>query len=843
MPSIDVRHNFFHGLSDFWQRFFADSTQLERLYEGTAVLVGQAYLDLLSNVLSVSLRDTPVFNKEYYRLLAIREDELVFRRGASSDDDRWVHPLREGLVSFLSLDNRVIEPTAMLEEDNDYDLAPKQVCFKADPTDHLNDGSPLPGFAHRSVDVAVGGKFGDTTADAWKTSGARKGDTLRLLDIGAAPDGVARLQRKRTDHPIAIVRDAFLAVSAQTPLPAVGPAYNYVVLRRPYNDKVTFEPLAMLSLNRLGHTRIDEGSLRVFARRLIGGGDVVEGTDYTVNYESGKLRKLSDWTADGLNAVSYSWQQEVWPTTMPLPDAGSPRYAVTGRVLETSPSTTSVRQVAFWAPDAQVDRRLLANNFGSLIGNEQDSSEAYRAFLQGIFQLYIMGPVLERIESAINILLGMPVVRDDNEVLLGVDTADPLVNRVRTRRPSGQIAIYEFTKLSPLRADVVNVANVGRLRLHAFEPLTTAVTVTDYVQDPTWWHNTLIPQEIFAKDAGDSPPLSHRRRAHPAFVKHVYGASDGPRFGDPGLKFGADENGFQPPPGHAVFRHRLAFVLMDSYLKFHMFFVKFNPLIFSEAHGARYRRTFEDLESLVFSAKPAHTYLLVQPVTVFNDVLNVAEEGYYQPQRFVGAAPDGPEVFDAVGRLSVGPPYAVLGLFLNLSLGSPQGQPDQVKFADNYLRYGINGWRFGDYFRYKDATYTLDLLRGVAVDIPGSMVAPRRRHLVRVYVNATAAGRRVVENVDYTIDHDAVPPALMALTEWDAPTGVTVKVLQCIIGNVADAPADASQADMGLIHAGLDPGLRTADYSGAFDWFGLPIPPGLPRDISCVERALTLRVS
>ena len=88
MPLIGFDHNFIRGLSDFWQRFFADSDQLEALYDGAAVLVGQAYLDLLSNVLNVSLVDAPAFNREYYKLLTIREDQIYFVRGPSGVSDR-----------------------------------------------------------------------------------------------------------------------------------------------------------------------------------------------------------------------------------------------------------------------------------------------------------------------------------------------------------------------------------------------------------------------------------------------------------------------------------------------------------------------------------------------------------------------------------------------------------------------------------------------------------------------------------------------------------------------------------------------------------------------------------
>ena len=66
------------GLSDFWQRFFADKDQLNVLYAATEELLGQAYLDIVTQVLNANLERTPLFNREFWQLLTIREDALSF---------------------------------------------------------------------------------------------------------------------------------------------------------------------------------------------------------------------------------------------------------------------------------------------------------------------------------------------------------------------------------------------------------------------------------------------------------------------------------------------------------------------------------------------------------------------------------------------------------------------------------------------------------------------------------------------------------------------------------------------------------------------------------------------
>lgn len=930
MPASTYPHNFLDGLSDFWTRFFADSPQLQELYNATAVVVGQSYLDLLASVLNISLQDTPVFNREYYRLVALREDQVLFKRGLAPSDDRWVAALEDGLVTFASLDNRVLRPTAALQEDLDFDIVSRSVYFKVDPTDPLHDGVPLSNYARRLVDVATGGAFDDTTrtvTQSWKTRGVYKGDVLRLLLVNSG--GAA--QHKQSDHTITLIRDTALHISESTPLPKTTAAQNYVILRTPGAPQVTLEPLTFVGTTAtLAHIRIDEGSVRVYAKRSSDGADVVEDVDYSVDYENGVINKLSTWAAWSVNKVDYTWKQEIWPAVNP---PAPPRYSTTGVIRSTPLSgttpTVSVYQLAFWAPDARVDRYNLANNYGSIIGVEQDSSESYRAFLRGLFQLYILGPVLERLESALNVVLGLPTVRVDGEVFVGIDYTNPSFNRITTSGPdTGVTTFYDFPNNTPLRADLT----AGSV-LHAFEPLTTAATVTDYIQDATWWYTTVIPQTLFNPPAGPpiksaqgltitkvdatyarvtvntptftvddvgralviagattvtnngtfaiyayvSPtevtyvnpeavgtpfeayngtcsvrftiPTLNRRTVSPNLVQNVINAPDNPAIGDPGLLIGADETGFQASfPGQPVYRRRVAFVLMDRFFKYHTFYVKFDPGVFSGTNTARYARSFDDIQNLVLTAKPAHTYAFVTPVTSFYEEVYVAEAGYYQPPNQLGQNPDGPELFPDITGPDPLYPYVQLGLFFSLTAGSPPGADgaDQVVIADGPPVIGRYGWTIGDYFHYEDATAVVSFpLASVAVALTAGPPAPRRGRLVKVFVGTTIGGKALVEGIDYSVDYANL--TVTRLTNWTVVLNVSIQYVLANIGNVADAPADTSVGDVPLLIGGNDPATMRADYSQtAVDWFGNIIynPATYPdhRDMSLVERPLTITI-
>ncbi len=794
MPIVDYPYSFLRGLSDFWQRFFADADQLEAMYKGTAIQIGQAYLDMMSAVLSVSLKDALVFDREHYRLIAIREDEVAFDAGATTPDNRWTFRLPDPVVSFAMLDNRVVEPTASLEPSLDYEVVDRVVRFRVDPTDVVGDGVPLPGYARRALDVEVGGTFADSGVADWTTSPVRKGDTLRILDVGT--NGT---QRKRSDHDVVLVRAGALYVAADTPFETTAPlplAAKYVVLRQTATPQVLAESFTLASNTAtLAHTRLDEGSVRVWAKAP-GGEDVVEGVDYVINYEHGKVIALTAWigiiAGAGTFACTYTWRAEVYPAA-----GASPRLATTGSIAALA-GTTRVLQVAFWAPDTLVDRRTLANNFGSFINRSQDSSEAYRAFIAGVFQLYVLGPVLQRIESALNVVMGLPVVRDDGETYLSTDLTDLAVDRVTMIRPSTSLpTTYEFPKGTPLRTDLV----VGQ-SLESFEPLTVAVTVTDYVQDPQWWYGEVIPTELFSRVSGDVPSIA-RRTASPLYVLNVYGASDDPRYGDPGLYYGAADDGDPSvfTGGHAVFRHRVAFVIMDRYLKRHTFSVKFDAIALSAITGAGFAQSLVDLNELVLSARPSHTFPFTTPATGFSDEIFV-EDNDIEFKRAIGSSVYG---------------------------------PDKVLFADNEPNYGDGVWNYGDYFAYELFTSNTAFPSiGVPVTLANAPVAPRRGRLVLVYIATTIGGRRLVENVDYSVDYAA--RQITRLTAWAATT-VNVTYRQLNIGNVADAPAGAG--DMTVNFTDIDPAIVTGAFSAsAKGWDGVATPPTAARDMGMVERAL-----
>jgi hypothetical protein len=146
---------FLNGLSDLWLRFFKDRDILEGLLRGGELLVGQAYLDLVANVLNVSIRETPLFNKELFRLVTVREDQLTY----SLENDVWVFELPDNIKDFKYLYNKIFSPTVILEKKIHFDTNTTgendELRFYSDPFDWQDSDAPIPGVALRVVDVEL----------------------------------------------------------------------------------------------------------------------------------------------------------------------------------------------------------------------------------------------------------------------------------------------------------------------------------------------------------------------------------------------------------------------------------------------------------------------------------------------------------------------------------------------------------------------------------------------------------------------------------------------------------------------------------------------------------------
>lgn len=157
--------------------------------------------------------------------------------------------------------------------------------------------------------------------------------------------------------------------------------------------------------------------------------------------------------------------------------------------FSTRPTTdalgNTVEEYALWFVDSEIDEQWMSTYFADLIGvNPQDSSDAYKNFVYGLYYIYINGPTLDLLRKGLNLCLGVPLARETETVI-----------EIRKYPETDQyIVVTDMNQyLIPygLTPNVVEgqTMNVG-------DELAQWVEVKDYIHDGDWWINLMIPASI-----------------------------------------------------------------------------------------------------------------------------------------------------------------------------------------------------------------------------------------------------------------------------------------------------------------------------------------------------------
>lgn len=233
--------------------------------------------------------------------------------------------------------------------------------------------------------------------------------------------------------------------------------------------------------------------------------------------------------------------------------------------IRTSPDGSP--QLAMWVVDAVADEQIMGRTFGPLVGVEPStSSEKFRDFLYGLFFLYTHGPDLVSIRKGLNVVLGIPLARDDEEVL-------------SVRKNPGEDQYYVITDSNSYLLPYGLTPNLseGDL-LKVGDEVSSWVEVKDYENDGDWWINLEIPKDII--------PYT------------PYGEIDSY------AKAGSFTD-----------------YLMRNYLKTHTFLVKVNVSSFKNVE------TFGEIGALIRRVKPVHTNVVyVWVVPIADEVLSILED-------------------------------------------------------------------------------------------------------------------------------------------------------------------------------------------------------------------------
>ena len=144
-------------IGSFWYHYFGDRDRLELLFRGKGHLQGQAYIDFLETVASVSRFNVPVFHEEEWFLLVIKDSDrntvtniydqsgLAYDAGAAYGEPQTseiLFPLPTGAGVFeeladvpFNIYNRVLYPSKSWTRGTDFDIdyERKLIRFYSDP--------------------------------------------------------------------------------------------------------------------------------------------------------------------------------------------------------------------------------------------------------------------------------------------------------------------------------------------------------------------------------------------------------------------------------------------------------------------------------------------------------------------------------------------------------------------------------------------------------------------------------------------------------------------------------------------------------------------------------------
>jgi hypothetical protein len=168
-----------------------------------------------------------------------------------------------------------------------------------------------------------------------------------------------------------------------------------------------------------------------------------------------------------------------------------------------------------WAECAVFDNReVIENNFGRLVNfrledlSSSQTSAPYLSAVRGLFFAYTNGPTVSNIRLGLQILLGLPFAEEKGVILevndeFSVDSSGNPLGRFLIEdlddedRPTGTRRVYFYSTLVGVEDNpTTNSPYVAGDKVSRFAPLSKGVSVSDYINDPSWWQRSLTGAEI-----------------------------------------------------------------------------------------------------------------------------------------------------------------------------------------------------------------------------------------------------------------------------------------------------------------------------------------------------------
>lgn len=498
----NTKSTLYKGLSSFWLKYFKDSDQLNAIYAGAETLLGQTYLDLMEIILSKSLTNIPVFKKEEWKLLVLRENEQTFDDAVSAS-----HVFSLGPVTFSAIADK-LDPTlngvniSFVDVANvrstDEDFFPTSGFFNHELSGKsLNDKSwtvvvPSNTTIKNAINIAktrvISNKVITTLNvgfDATFKISFDEGDTEIDVVLTAAeqaafvtPDDLATLlETKINKAEILVTIEAGYLIIETT---------NGKPIRILENNQECEDLLLFKAFNFVVDVLVPldlEGSLLweyTYYVQLITAGFEQAGIEYKFPIGTGakddqirQVRYIMNTIYDPSLVLEETLDYRVENGFVYFKDNPFDLTNVAFRVLDGN------KELAFWMSDVLFDNTLLYDRYGYRFTEPRPASEDYKLFLRGIIFYYTNGPDIDSITSALNLVAGIPVVLNNGEIVTDI-------------QPSLIITDQNEYEIPPEANAIVSIGDT----VNAFQYLTDAFLVEDYIENPSWFNNLSVPNSL-----------------------------------------------------------------------------------------------------------------------------------------------------------------------------------------------------------------------------------------------------------------------------------------------------------------------------------------------------------
>lgn len=157
------------------------------------------------------------------------------------------------------------------------------------------------------------------------------------------------------------------------------------------------------------------------------------------------------------------------------------------------------RIVLLWGADVLYKERLVYERFGRFLYSTSYDTQDYHFLIMALQRYYITTKSIKNIEAVVNILMGVPYARYDNEKVVSAGPA-MLEGKAYHRIETDKMVYW-----APLFSDLM--VTPGQV-LNRLDLLSRITTVADYITNPTWYDKCKFPGELLVSGTHpDMPPV------------------------------------------------------------------------------------------------------------------------------------------------------------------------------------------------------------------------------------------------------------------------------------------------------------------------------------------------